>query len=228
MVAARRKRLLVPPGRDKGSYQPQIDHILLIISHPVRAAALEFLQHARLLGEALQPFSAIQHAIDSRKNRLSTSDLDYHLKELKKALLIEQLTNGNKTAGYLLTEKGSVFVEKYMELKNIQIFDQKDLEPNVLEEHVHERYIMAMTCPVKNEPHLTRIDIPKFRKESAADKYLVDRAREIVEGTPPPGTFKKSRQARRDGAEKSAPPRKGTGSLSTLDAFRCANPHRLK
>ncbi len=105
-VVRRRKRVLVPPDRPKASYQPQLDHVILIMAHPVRAAALEFLNHARILGDALQSFSGIQHAIDSKKNHLSTSDLDYHLKELKKAQLIEQMANGNKTAGYLLTEKG--------------------------------------------------------------------------------------------------------------------------
>ncbi|MEX2680604.1 MAG: hypothetical protein Q6373_003340 [Candidatus Sigynarchaeota archaeon] len=221
MVAVRRKRLLVPPDRHKGTYQPQVDHILLIISHRVRAATLEFLNHARLMGEALQPFSAIQHAIDSKKNSISTSDLDYHLKELKKALLIEQLvtTNGNKTAGYMLTDKGRAFVEKYLEMKNIQI-GSAELEPNVLEGHVHEHRIMALTCLVKQEPHLTRIDIPQHRNESVADRYLVDRAREIVENTPPPSPVKKSQRPQRDGVEKSAPSRKGTGGFSSLDAFR--------
>ncbi len=218
MVAVRRKRLLVPPDRHKGSYQPQVDHILLIISHPVRAATLEFLNHARLMGEALQPFSAIQHAIESKKNRLSTSDLDYHLKELRKARLIEQLVaaNGNKTAGYLLTENGRAFVEKYLEMKNIQVV-VPELEPNVLEEHVHEGRILALTCPVKLEPHVTRIDLPSSREESAADRYLVDRAREIVETSQSPSPVKKVRQPRRDGVEKSAPPRKG---FSSLDSFR--------
>jgi DNA-binding PadR family transcriptional regulator len=171
------------------------------------------------MGEALQPFSAIQHAIESKKNRLSTSDLDYHLKELKKAQLIEQLANGNKTAGYMLTENGRAFVEKYLEMKNIQVA-VAELEPNVLEEHVHEGRIMALTCPVKLEPHVTRIDLPQFRKESATDRYLVDRAREVVEKSQPPSPVKKTRQPRRDGVEKSPPPRKGLSGFSSLDSFR--------
>ncbi|MBN2150760.1 MAG: helix-turn-helix transcriptional regulator [Candidatus Lokiarchaeota archaeon] len=221
MVATRRKRLLVPTDRHKGFYQPQVDHILLILSHPVRAATMEFLSHARLMGEALQPFSNIQHAIDSKKNRLSTSDLDYHLKELKKALLIEQLVNGNKTAGYLLTEKGIALVEKYLEMKNIQVFQQRILEPNVLEMHVHGDRIMALTRPLKQEPHVTCIDLPPFREESAADRYLVDRAREAVEGRPQPGPpRRRPQQPRRDGKDRARPPGKGKDGHPSLDAFR--------
>ncbi|NMC06031.1 MAG: hypothetical protein GYA24_12520, partial [Candidatus Lokiarchaeota archaeon] len=121
MVAVRRKRVLVPPERQKTSYQPRLDHVMLVMSHQVRIATLEFLSHSRLMGDALQPFSSIQRGIASKKNHVSTSDLDYHLKALIKALLIEKITNGDESAGYMLTEKGRLLVEKYLEMKNIQI-----------------------------------------------------------------------------------------------------------
>ncbi len=218
-VVRRRKRVLVPPDRPKASYQPQLDHVILIMAHPVRAAALEFLNHARILGDALQSFSGIQHAIDSKKNHLSTSDLDYHLKELKKAQLIEQMANGNKTAGYLLTEKGLMLVEKYLEMKHIHV-EVPVLEPNVLENHVHERRIMALTYPVDEECHVTRIEVQPRREESVTDRYLVDRAREVVEMKQPSKPVKEKRQPPRGVGEKKTPSRKSPSGFSSLDSFR--------
>jgi DNA-binding PadR family transcriptional regulator len=221
VVRGKRKRVLVNMDRQqKASYQPQLDHIMLIMGHALRRAALEFLNHARQMGEALQTFSSIQHALDSKNKRLSTSDLDYHLKELKKATFIEQMTTtGGKTSGYLLTEKGRQLTEKYLEMKNIKV-DAPVLEPNVLEDHVHVKHILALTRPIKQEPHVTSITIEPRHDETAADRFLVDRAREVVEKKYPPRPATEKRQAPRDTGEKKSPSRKSPGGFSSLDTFR--------
>lgn len=179
-LVRRRKRVLVQaPDRSKTTFQPQIDHIMLIMAHPLRVATLEFLNRARKMGEALQPFSNIQHALESKNKRLSTSDLDYHLKELKKAAFIEQMSNGERSAGYLLTEKGRKIVELYFEMKDIHI-EVPELEPNILEEHVYVHRILSLTKPVKDESHVIDIKLESRSGESNYDKYLVSQSREIV------------------------------------------------
>jgi hypothetical protein len=112
-----------------------------------------------------------------------------------------------------------MLVEKYLEMKHIHV-EARELEPNVLEEYVHEHRIMALTYPVKEESHIIRIEFQSRQEETVADRYLVDRAREIVEQKQPPRPVKEKRQPPRDTGDKKVSSRKSLTGFSSLDSFR--------
>ncbi len=197
MALVRRRRNPVVRRETKNFTQMRIDYIMIGLSHPIRVSVLKFLNRAMKNGDAMQPFSAIQHAIESINPRILTSDLSYHLAELKKVKFIEQL-NGAERVGYVLTELGRKLVEVYFELEGIHD-ELAVLQPNVLDTHVYKNRIMELTRPCKEDTHVTRIVIEPRKSETPVDKFLTDHLHD---------------------ADKPRPTRRKGTSFSSLDTFK--------
>ena len=134
---------------------------------------MKFLLRVKKNGAPEQSFTNILHGLESTNPHISTSDLDYHLKELKKVKFIDHLNAGEKNAVYMLAELGEKLVDVYFTIEGMHD-ELQILTPNNLDTHVYKNQIMKLVDPCKNEPHVTRITIEPRRSEKAVDKFLTD------------------------------------------------------
>jgi DNA-binding HxlR family transcriptional regulator len=171
---------------------------MLGLSSPIRVSIMKFLLRARKNGEAEQSFTNIKHALESTNPYISTSDLDYHLKELKKVKFINHLNAGEKNAVYLLTELGEKLVEVYFTIEGMHD-ESQILSPNNLDTHVYKNQVLKLVEPCKNEPHVTKIAIEPRRSEKAVDTFLTEHL---------------------DDASKKRPVKRKPTMYSGLDSFR--------
>lgn len=198
MAIVRRQRRTIVRQDPKPTIQMRIDYIMLGLSSPIRISIMKFLLRTRKNGAAEQSFTNIKHALESINPYISTSDLDYHLKELKKVKFINHLNAGEKNAVYLLTELGEKLVDVYFAIEGMHD-ELQILTPNNLDTHVYKNQVLKLVEPCKNEPHVTKIAIEPRHSEKAVDKFLIDHAND---------------------AGKKRPTKRKTTVYSGLDSFR--------
>ena len=171
---------------------------MLGLNSPIRISIMKFLLRVKKNSAAEQSFTNIKHALESINPYISTSDLDYHLKELKKVKFIDHLNAGTKNAVYLLTELGEKLVDVYFTIEGMHD-ELQVLTPNNLDTHVYKNQVLKLVEPCKNEPHVTKIVLEPRHVEKAVDKFLTEHL---------------------DDAGKKRPARRKTMTYSGLDSFR--------